>query len=153
MTERYGKRIFLQLKNNHWLTIHLGMSGWLEHLKLGKSEPSHTRMLIYFYDGDCLAYSDPRMFGRIGLTNSIRSFIKQKNLGPDALEMDLQTYLSVLINRKGAIKASILDQSIVAGLDNLYSDESIFHARIRPDAHGLTEARFKILFKCTHWYL
>lgn len=148
LSERYGKRIFLGLNDDLLLTIHLGMSGWFDYLSRRESEPSHTRVLIIFADGSRLAYRDPRMFGRIGLTNSIKSFIREKNLGPDALKMDLQTYLNVISKRKGTIKAMLLDQSIVAGLGNLYVDESLFQAGIRPDVRGLDEARLVLLFKC-----
>jgi formamidopyrimidine-DNA glycosylase len=146
-SKRHGKRIFLGLSEDLLLTIHLGMSGWFDHLGKRESEPAHTRLLINFADGGRLAYRDPRMFGRIGLINSIEGFIEKKNLGPDALEMDLQTYLNVVIGRKGTIKAMLLNQSIVAGLGNLYADESLFQTGIRPDARSLHEARHILLFK------
>jgi formamidopyrimidine-DNA glycosylase len=148
LSERYGKRIFLGLNDDLLLTIHLGLSGWFEHLGAGESEPTHTRVLIIFADANCLAYRDPRMFGRIGLTDSIKSFIKEKNLGPDALKMDLKTYLNATRGRKGTIKAALLDQSVIAGLGNIYADESLFQAGIRPNARGLDEARLVLLFKC-----
>jgi formamidopyrimidine-DNA glycosylase len=110
------------------------MSGWIQYSDMDKSEPAHTRLLISFGNGHCLVYRDPRMFGRVGLTDNPQIFLREKKLGPDALNINLQAFLEIMLGRKGAIKARLLDQRIMAGLGNLYADEALFQAGICPDS-------------------
>jgi formamidopyrimidine-DNA glycosylase len=147
---RHGKRLFLKLRIDLWLTIHLGMSGWIQYSGIDESEPAHTRLLISFTNGHCLAYSDPRMFGRFGLTDNLRTLLREKKLGPDVLDINLQTFLKIMLGRKGAIKARLLDQSIIAGLGNLYADEALFQAGICPDARSIDVERLRLLFEWIH---
>ena len=56
----------------------------------------------------------------------------KQNLGPDALQIDFETYLKRLQRKKGAVKCVLMDQSVLSGIGNLYADEILFHARIHP---------------------
>ena len=64
--KRHGKRLFLKLRTDLWLTIHLGMMGWLQYSGIDKSEPAHTCLLVSFANGHCLAYSDPECSDELG---------------------------------------------------------------------------------------
>ncbi len=144
---RHGKRLFLKLRIDLWLTIHLGMSGWIQYSGMDEGEPPYTRLLIIFTNGRHLAYSDPRLFGRFGLIDDLRAFVREKRLGPDALNIDQPAFLKIMLGRKSAIKARLLDQSIIAGLGNLYADEALFQAGICPDAKSINEERLRLLFE------
>jgi len=129
-----------------WFTTHLGMTGWIDYLNIPEGErsiraspyePRYTRLLIIFDHGG-MAYTDPRLFGRLGLTESPEEFINQRKLGPDALKMDFDEFSKGLRRRKASIKTILLDQGFIAGLGNLYADEVLFQAGINPQAKSYT---------------
>jgi formamidopyrimidine-DNA glycosylase len=143
---RHGKWLFLELNEDRWLVLHLGMTGDPVFLSQGQEPPDHTRLLISFADGSGLAYSDTRMFGEIALACSPEGFIEVRKIGPDALDLDLPGFLELTRNRRGAIKSLLLNQHLLAGVGNLYADEALFSAGIRPDSHNLDDRRLKMLF-------
>ncbi len=143
---RHGKRLFLSLKEDLWLTIHLGLTGRLVYLEPDEAKPGHTRLLITFENDHCLAFDDTRIFGEVGIVGSPQRFLRERKIGPDALEIDLKDFLKIMQDRKGIIKSALLNQSLVAGLGNLYADEALFQAGICPKSRGLGEARLKALF-------
>ena len=100
-TSRHGKLLFVQLEDRLRLTIHLGMTGWLHYFQDIKDEPIHDRLLVTFDNGNRLAYSDQRMFGRIGLAEDPHSLSREKSLGPDALD------LNQLVRRTGVEPANV----------------------------------------------
>jgi formamidopyrimidine-DNA glycosylase len=144
-TYRHGKRLFLELGKDLWLAIHLGMSGEFEYQQGPCREPRHTRLLISFENGCHLAFIDPRLFGKVSLTQDPERFLKEKKIGPDALQLDLAGFLEIMGSRRGIIKGALLNQHLVAGLGNLYSDESLFQAGICPQARCLSPERLKEL--------
>jgi len=146
-THRHGKRLFLELGKDLWLAIHLGMSGELEYQQGPCQEPRHTRLLISFENGYHLAFIDARLFGEVSLTRDPKRFLEEKKIGPDALQLDTAGFLEIMGSRRGIIKSALLDQHLLAGLGNLYSDESLFAAGICPQARGLPEERLKGLLQ------
>ncbi len=102
------------------LTIHLGMTGKL--LVAGKPGP-HTHGVFTLDDG-LLLYDDPRQFGRIALSG-------EPQLGPEPLDIGLDEFRTRL-RRKARIKSLLLNQRFLAGLGNIYVDESLFAAGIHP---------------------
>jgi formamidopyrimidine-DNA glycosylase len=143
---RHGKRLFLKLQDDHWLTLHLGLTGRLVYLERTDEVPHHTRMLVFFQNGGRLAFDDPRIFGEVGLTPSPQSFLKVRKIGPDAMELDQDGFLGVMSGRKGIIKGALLNQSLVAGLGNLYADEALFQASICPKSRSLDKNQLNALF-------
>lgn len=131
-TKRYGKYTFTGLDNDFWLILHYGMTGRLKYFKNSDEAPHYDRLLINFEDESHLAFDDPRKFGKINLTSSIEDFIKEKKLGYDALEIDLKTFKQIFEKKKGAVKSVLMDQHIIAGIGNIYSDEILFQACIHP---------------------
>lgn len=143
---RHGKRLFLKLHNSLWLALHLGLTGSMIYLEHGAKEPSHTRLRISFENGNSLAFDDPRIFGEVGLTKSPEAFLVERKIGPDALQLDREGFLKIMSGRKGLIKPALLNQSLIAGLGNLYADEALFQAGICPKTRGLNSVQLAVLF-------
>jgi len=143
---RHGKRLFLQIDPSQWLTLHLGLTGWPIILERGQEEPRHTRLRIDFEGGAALALDDPRIFGQVGLTETPQKFLTERGIGPDALQMDRESFLAAMSGRRGRIKPALLNQGLVAGLGNLYADEALFQCGICPQARRLDRERLVSLF-------
>ena len=148
-TKRYGKYTLTNLDSDSWLILHYGMTGRLKYFKNQDEAPNYDRVLLTFEDGGHLAFVDPRKFGKINLASSIEDFLKEKKLGPDAFEIDLETFKEIFEKRKGAIKSVLMDQHILAGIGNIYSDEILFQACIHPKtpANKLDKAQIEQIFK------
>lgn len=129
-TRRHGKHLFLKTDEG-WLALHFGMSGVLAPCGGEEDMPRHTRMLIV-YSGDALAYISQRKLGKIEWTGNPAEYIQEKGLGPDALEVAENTFIDLLRNRRGKIKTALMNQAVLAGLGNIYSDEVLFQSGIHP---------------------
>jgi formamidopyrimidine-DNA glycosylase len=143
--QRHGKRLFLELEEDLWLTLHLGMTGWLIYQDMGEVEPAHTRMLIRFQNGRRLAFDDLRIFGEVGLTESPSIFLMEGKIGADALLIDRDDFLKIMRSRRGTIKSLLLNQRLISGIGNLYSDEALFQAGIHPQSRSLDEMQLSLL--------
>lgn len=148
-TKRHGKYTFTRLDSGFWLILHYGMTGRLKYFENSGGAPLYDRVLISFEDKSHLAFDDPRKFGKINLTHSMEDFIKERKLGPDALEIDFKTFKAIFEKRRGAIKSALMDQHILAGVGNIYSDEILFQSCIHPkiQANKLDNNQMKRIFK------
>lgn len=119
------------------LAFHLRMTGRLFVYPQGTEPGPHTRVIFYLDDGCRLFFDDTRKFGQVrGLCGRELEVWKfWKELGAEPLEMEPTFFATHFASRK-AVKALLLDQSVVAGVGNIYADESLFRAGIRPDAKG-----------------
>lgn len=133
-TRRHGKHLFARITGDGWLRLHFGMTGDLAYSK-HDATPLHTRLRLDFTNGYHLAFTDMRMFGAIGLVDDVDAFIASEHLGPDALELDRAGFRDVLAGHRGAIKSTLMDQHVLAGLGNVYTDEALFAAHVDPRAH------------------
>jgi formamidopyrimidine-DNA glycosylase len=135
-TERHGKYLFAALDNTHSLVLHFGMTGFLKYFKDLEKNPPHERMLLSFYNGYHLAYDCQRKLGKISLTEDLEAFISEEKLGSDALdkEFDLEAFRGVLSVSRSTVKSALMNQSLEAGIGNIYSDEIVFQAGIHPKA-------------------
>jgi len=124
--QRRGKFIVIELDRGT-LTVHLGMTGklLLEGTLLDATQGAHTHG-TFVLDQGVLMYHDPRQFGRI-LWNA-----DLKALGPEPLEISLDDFVQRLRRRKTRVKALLLNQRFLAGLGNIYVDESLAIAGIHP---------------------
>ncbi len=145
--ERHGKYLFAKLIDI-WLVLHFGMSGYLDYIHKTDEILPHDRVIFAFTNHFQLIFHCQRMFGRIGLTPSIKDFIQQKNLGPDALQVDYDTFFARFNGRRGIIKNSLMNQAIIAGIGNLYADEVLFQTGIHPTTPitTLTEIHLQQIF-------
>jgi len=167
-TGRRGKVLFIHLDNDYSLVIHLKMTGQLVYIddsaRWGGGHPSDslvqslpdksTHVTITFRDGSRLYYNDQRRFGWIKLYSDpeIQSIPLIAGMGPEPLSK-LTTAEDVMqrIRRKknSGIKATLLDQSVIAGIGNIYADESLWAAGIHPERRVFTlkDAELKTLHK------
>ena len=133
-TERRGKYIILNLSESH-LLIHLGMSGKLRVFKEQVPSKKHEHWDINFVDGWTLRYTDVRKFGAlIKITSDPRDHKLLRNLGPEPLSNNFSgQYLFKKTRKKTRpIKNLIMDATIVTGVGNIYANEALFLAGIRP---------------------
>ncbi len=131
-TRRHGKHLFVRADSNVWLRLHFGMSGFLRYFKGEEKAPPHTRVLFVFAKDYRLAFDDQLKFGEVGLVNEVDEFLKKRALGPDALDIDLAEFKEKLARHRGAVKSILMNQRLIAGIGNIYTDEILFHARIHP---------------------
>lgn len=134
---RRGKYILLHLAGGDDLfVVHLGMTGQLRYLPAGADLEGHTHAVFTLDGGSHLRYRDPRRFGRLlfGSEAELVGARKLPRLGPEPLDplyrpADLGRRLA---GRRAPLKALLLDQSVIAGIGNIYADEACFAARLRP---------------------
>ncbi len=109
----------------------------------------YTRVDFALDDGRHMVFSDPRKFGRIALITPAALAAYFATIGPEPLEaaFTAEALGQRLANHRGPIKATLLDQSVVAGLGNIYADEALFRARIHPlrPANSLTPDELQAL--------
>ena len=146
---RRGKSIIIKLvKGRKYLFVHLRMTGQIIYVNQNKliagghgvkverfDLPSkQTHLIIYFQDGSILFYNDQRQFGYWQIINNLELERVQEKLGiePLAPEFTLTNFKKLLVKQKGNIKAFLLNQKHIAGLGNIYVDESLFKSRISP---------------------
>lgn len=149
-TRQHGKYLFCRLDRGVWLVMHFGMTGYLHYFEEPEQEPAYSRVLFGFEGGGMLAYVNQRMLGWIGLVEKPESVIEGRGLGPSVLdgEFDFETFKDRLEGRKGEIKAALMNQGIMAGIGNVYSDEILLQARIYPRtrANTLSKEQLRTLF-------
>jgi formamidopyrimidine-DNA glycosylase len=133
-SRRHGKHLLVDLGPPGWLTLHFGMTGSLRHFTDGEQDPPYDRVRFDFADGHHLAYINARLLGRVGLTADADGFIAAQGLGLDALDprFDFAAFDRSLAGRKRDVKSLLMDQEVVAGIGNIYSDEILFQARLNP---------------------
>jgi formamidopyrimidine-DNA glycosylase len=133
-----------------WLTLHFGMTGALQFVRKREDEPPFTRVRLDFANDGCLAYTNKRMIGRVGLVEDAADFIAHEKLGLDALDLrfDFDAFKTAVLGSERDVKSVLMDQEIVAGIGNIYSDEILFQARINPAERTdkLTPDQLKRLF-------
>ena len=127
-TRRHGKYLFLELEDGDWLVMHFGMTGDLEYFKDIEKEPDYVQLLIEFTNSYHLALIMPRKLGKVGRVPDAGDYIRSKGLGPDVMadDFDLERFLDILEGRRGMIKSALMNQEIMAGVGNVYSDENSF---------------------------
>ena len=132
-TRRHGKHLLVDVDGG-WLTMHFGMTGHLDYFDNLSEEPASDRVRFDFANGKHLGFVDARLLGRVGFTDDADEFLAERQLGPDALskELDAKAFAARLEGRRGGLKAALMDQSVVAGIGNLYADEILFQAKLHP---------------------
>ena len=143
---RHGKHLFADAGGT-WLHLHFGMTGDLAYYTDAAKAPRFARVIFEFRNGSYLAFEDMRLFGVVDLTTDPAQFIAEHRLGPDPLDpsFTLPLFRKLVGNRRGAMKSLLMSQDIIAGLGNLYVDETLFMTGIHPrrpvDALAADEVR------------
>lgn len=149
---RRGKVLMIELSSNYSMVIHLKMTGQLVFRgkkKFAAGHPSDsligelpdktTHVIIEFTDGSKLFFNDQRKFGWMRLlpTAEVPLIDFMRTVGPEPLEDDftVDKFIVRLMTRKNSpIKAVLLDQKVLAGVGNIYADESLWLAKIHPSS-------------------
>ncbi|MAM39838.1 MAG: DNA-formamidopyrimidine glycosylase [Erythrobacter sp.] len=135
-TRRHGKNIFAGSKTGPWMTVHLGMTGRLIPYDAPDDPPDHTKLLIHFKGDRRLAFRCPRKLGHVRVIDDPDSYIKQEELGPDALSIIEDQFVETFGKTRSAIKAALLKQDKMAGVGNLWSDETLFQSGFHPEVRA-----------------
>ena len=134
---RRGKYILIRLVDDLVLVVHLGMSGQLRLFEASTPLAAHTHAVFDLDDGRQLRYRDPRRFGRLllGTEAALLDARAMPPLGPEPIDpgFGADDMYQRFRRRKAKLKAILLDQSTIAGVGNIYADESLHRARLRPD--------------------
>ena len=132
---RRGKYLLFYLSDKV-LISHLRMEGKYFYYPGQVPERKHVHVLIHFEDGGTLVYEDVRKFGTMELLapDLLEAYFISKNLGPEPTEQDfdLEIFRGFLKKSKKPIKSHLLDQTLVAGLGNIYVDEVLWRAKVHP---------------------
>ncbi|MGA9670586.1 MAG: bifunctional DNA-formamidopyrimidine glycosylase/DNA-(apurinic or apyrimidinic site) lyase [Terracidiphilus sp.] len=149
--QRIGKHIVCTLgtmdgaADAQWI-VHLGMTGRLLVTTPDGPVALHTHARLSLASGREIRFVDPRRFGRLEFRDLLR---KEgfKGPGKEPLTIDAEEFVGLFRGRRLAIKAALLNQTLLAGVGNIYADESLFRAGIRPRrmAGRLTEAELERL--------
>lgn len=147
--DRRGKYLVFRLSHGDSLIIHLKMTGDLVVMSAVQPAHQHDRILFDLDDGFQLRFRDPRKFGRVYLTDRPADVLGR--LGPEPLDerFSAQDFSSLFDRRSGRIKPLLLDQQFIAGLGNIYADEALFLAGIRPErsSNSLSEQDKQRLYR------
>jgi formamidopyrimidine-DNA glycosylase len=119
-----------------WI-VHLGMTGRLQICEPHSEVLKHTHAILTLASGKELRFVDPRRFGRLSVAHA-GGFDAG---GIEPLEADLDRFLALFRSRKTPIKSALLNQKLLRGMGNIYADESLFRAGIRPRRRASTVTR------------
>ena len=152
---RHGKHLFVRAGAEIWLRLHFGMTGSLEYLKHERIAPKTARVIFHFARNNRLAFDDQRKFGEIELIKGVDEFLQSRDLGPDALDVNFSQFAAIIRKHRGAVKAILLNQQLIAGIGNLYADEILFRSRMHPatEATRLSGDDLRRLFRATRYVL
>ena len=135
VARRHGKFFFAGLEqSSDWLLLHFGMTGNLKYYQDMDEQPQHELVAFHFDNGYTLAYVMTRKLGEVRIISGVDEFIQKRNLGPDVCGDDFtwDCFKSLLHGRHGMIKPTLMNQSIMAGIGNVYSDEILYQSRTHP---------------------
>ncbi len=149
--KRRGKQIYFPLESGDNLLVHLGMTGKLHVETPAKNAPDfdpetlhkHIHGALILSNQTRLVFTDPRTFGKLAVSREL-PFLAQ--MGPEPLDedFDIELIAQKLKKKNVRIKAAILDQTLIAGLGNIYADEVCFLAKIHPETRGIDIAIEKL---------
>lgn len=165
---RRGKNVIFDLADGFSLLIHQKLTGHLLYgewkLKNDSWQPKEKgpladpinrfiRLMFWLDNGKMLALSDLRKFAKVELwkTEELKNSLEMKSLGPEPLDRSFvfKKFKEILVKKKGKIKQVLMDQSVIAGIGNIYSDEILWRAKIYPfkDVSKLNENELKRIYQ------
>ena len=141
---RRGKWILIDLVSREpkasvpLLRVHLGMSGQFTVVPAGEPEADHVHVVFALDNGSELRLRDPRRFGAAELFPDRAAVEAEMNaeLGPEPFGLDAAYFRDAVRGTSRNLKALLLDQTLVAGVGNIYADEALFHAKLHPGRTG-----------------
>ena len=135
---RRGKYLVFPLDSGEAVMVHLRMSGQLLVAEAGAAAPPHTHVTIGLDDGRQLWFVDPRTFGEVvvfdpAAVESTLPELAALGVDPIADRFERRDLVAAIGGSRGALKPLLLDQRRIAGIGNIYADEILHDARLRPD--------------------
>src|SRR3954466_7701930 len=143
---RVGKHIVVDLaKSGQWI-VHLGMTGQMLVATPDSDLAKHTHLVAKLSSGRELRFVDPRRFGRLSVHKPENAFAAQ---GGEPLGVSEEEFIKLFKGPKTPIKSALLNQKLLSGVGNIYADEALFRAGIRPRRRGtsLTHAELHKLYE------
>jgi len=166
--ERIGKLLIFGLANyKKYLLIHLKMTGQLiyqkndkiipgghsDNIEIEKLPNKFTRVIFNFFDGSKLFFNDARTFGYLKIVDEkeLESVKNRFGIEPLTEKFKLVDFEKIIKSRKTNIKAVLLNQQLISGIGNIYADEILFLAKVKPDreANKLIKKEIKNIFEAT----
>lgn len=145
---RRGKHILFMLDSGRVLIVHLRMSGRFLLLSSEAALPNHTHAIFYLDDGRLLVFSDQRHFGLMKIVTKEDLFEAKelRRLAPEPFseQFSIEYLREILLRSRRAIKETLLDQTKVTGLGNIYAAEALFRSRIHPSKTAATLSRKRV---------
>jgi len=141
---RVGKHIVFELRggdgreSRQWI-VHLGMTGRMLVCTPEAEPAKHTHLVAHLESGRELRFVDPRRFGRLEVRHD--AFLGP---GTEPLQVSAEEFAGLFHKSKAPIKAALLNQKFLHGVGNIYADESLFRARVRPRRRANTLARAEL---------
>ncbi len=134
---RRGKNILIELSGDLTLWVHLKMTGHFYYKDVSTEKEKHDLITFQFKKPDSnfkLIFNDYRRFGRNRLyySNEVMEQKGLKELGPEPLEISSDDFVTIVQSKNRMIKPALLDQSLIAGIGNIYADEALYASRIHP---------------------
>jgi len=131
------------------LLIHLGMTGQIAIISPDAPVPKHTHVFLSLDDGRELRYTDVRRFGRMAVLSDLEQESVLGGLGLEPLEISEKEFRARIQARDSHIKALLLNQSVVRGMGNIYTDEALWRSKIHPRKSGrkLSAAEVRRLYR------
>ncbi len=171
--DRVGKLLIFKIKDNElYLLIHLKVTGQLIYCKkneivagghnfpeieVGELPNKYSHVIFQFIDGSQLFFNDMRKFGYLKIVErkDLEKVLKEYGLDPLSPDFKLDNFRKIFKDKKTSVKAVLMDQELIAGIGNIYSDEILFQARIKPirRANTLKKEEIKNIFEATKMIL
>lgn len=161
---RIGKLMIFHLQNHKFLLIHLKMTGQLIYcdkskcIKGGHEMPGveekfpnkFTRVIINFQDGGALYFNDMRRFGYLKIVDQkeLEEIKSRFGIEPLTKNFKFEEFRNIFKSKKANVKSILLNQNLISGIGNIYADEILFAAGVKPArvAGGLSEKELKKIF-------
>jgi len=140
---RRGKYIVFRFSNECYFIVHLRMTGKFV-FGSESNDVSHVKVCFTLSDGELLYFCDVRTFGTLEYAEDIQTFFASMGAEPLTDEFNSTYLFKMLQNSKRPIKNSLLDQSVVAGVGNIYADESLYLSNIGPTRPSNTLSKQEI---------
>jgi formamidopyrimidine-DNA glycosylase len=131
---RRGKHLVFHLRSKSrerkYLLVHLRMTGGFRIDRQNDSRDKHMHVCFQLDNGRVLRFRDTRKFGRMWLVDDPNQVVGK--LGPEPLDISLRDFHRLFGKRRGNLKPLLLNQTFIAGIGNIYADESLWYARLHP---------------------
>ncbi|MFD2612158.1 Fpg/Nei family DNA glycosylase [Paenibacillus gansuensis] len=149
---RRGKHLLFFLDDGRLLALHLMLGGWMFY-GIPEEKPDRSTQVVLQFGDERLFFFGLRL-GYLHLLTAEEAYERFSQLGPEPLDeiMTEQAFHDLISSKSGALKPKLVDQSVLAGIGNCYSDEICYHAGIRPDRsiQGMPDAAFSLLYRSMH---